>query len=67
VTLKLLKGDSLLNAATLIVAGTTGTITGVAVEGLPVLTELGIAAAVGLAVGGVLYAVLKTLKRRRSR
>ena len=65
-TFKLLKGDPLLNAATLIVAGATGTITGVAVEGLPVLTKLGIAIAVGLVVGAALYAVLKALKRLRS-
>jgi hypothetical protein len=62
----LLKGDPLLNAATLIVAGTTGAFTGIAVDGLPLLAELGIALGVGLAVGGLLYAALKALKRSRS-
>jgi ABC-type uncharacterized transport system permease subunit len=63
---KWLKGDPVLNAATLIVAGTTGTITGMAVEGLATLAKAGVAIAVGLAVGGLLYAVVGALKRRRS-
>jgi hypothetical protein len=69
VTFKLLevKGDPVFNAATLIVAGITGAVTGVAIEGLPLLAELGIAVAVGLAVGGALYAALKALQRRRPR
>lgn len=63
---KWLNGDPVLNAATLIVAGTTGTITGIAVEGLATLAKVGVAIAVGLAVGGLLYAVIGALKRRRS-
>jgi len=62
----LLKGDPVVNAATLIVAGTTGAITGVAVENLPPLGKLGVAIAVGLAVGGLLHAAIRAFKRRKS-
>jgi hypothetical protein len=61
-----LKGDPVLNAATLIVAGVTGTITGVAVEGSSMLATLGVAAVVGLVAGGLLYVVVGALRRRRS-
>jgi len=61
-----MKGDPALNAITLIVAGTTGTLTGIAVERLSTLAKLGVAIAVGLAVGGLLYAVIGALKRRKS-
>ncbi len=61
-----LKGDPVLNAATLIVAGVTGTITGVAVEGSTMLATLGVAAVVGLVAGGLLYVVVRALRRRRS-
>ncbi len=63
---RLLKGDPVVNAASLIVAGTTGAITGVAVENLPTLGKLGVAIAVGLAVGGLLYAAIRAFKRRKS-
>ncbi len=64
--LKLLRGDPVLNAASLIVAGVTGTITGVAVEGLPTLGKLGVAIAVGIGVGALLHAAMRELKRRKS-
>jgi hypothetical protein len=61
-----LKGDPILNAVTLIVAGTAGTICGMTVEGLDTLVTLGVATAVGVVTGGVLYAVITVLKRRRA-
>jgi hypothetical protein len=64
--MKLLKGDPTLNAIVLIVAGTVGTATGVGVEGLPLLGTLAVAVAVGLVAGGLLYALISVLKRRRS-
>ena len=63
---RLLKGDPVANAAALIVAGTTGAITGVAVENLSTLGKLGVAIAVGLAVGGLLYVAIRAFKRRKS-
>jgi hypothetical protein len=63
---RLLKGDPILNAVTLIVAGTTGTITGIAVEGLSTIAKLGVASAVGLVIGGLLYVAIGAFKGRRS-
>jgi hypothetical protein len=62
-----LKGDVALNAATLIVAGVAGTITGVAVEELAPLVKLSVSAAVGLVAGGLLYVIIGALRRRGSR
>ena len=64
--LGLLESDATLNALTLIVAGTVGTATGIAVEGLPLLATLAVAILVGLCAGGVLYWLIRALKRRRS-
>jgi hypothetical protein len=61
-----LKGDPVLNAATLIVAGVTGTITGMAVEGSTMLAKFGVAVIVGLVAGGLLYVAITALRRRRS-
>jgi hypothetical protein len=61
-----LKGDPVLNAAVLIAAGVTGTITGMAVEGSTMLAKLGVAVVVGLVVGGLLYVVIGALRQRRS-
>ncbi|HUL83149.1 MAG TPA: hypothetical protein VL131_13460 [Gammaproteobacteria bacterium] len=61
----LLRGDPTLNAVTLIVAGVVGMVVGHAVEGLPLLGKIGVAIIVGLAVGGLLYLVLRAWKRRR--
>jgi hypothetical protein len=63
--MKHLKGDVGLNAAALIVAGIAGTATGTALEGYTLPAALGIAVLVGLVVGGALYAVIITIKRRR--
>jgi hypothetical protein len=61
-----LKGDPVLNAITLIVAGTAGTVTGIAVEGLAIPAKFGVALGVGLVAGGVLHLVLRALRRARS-
>jgi len=61
-----LKGDPTLNALVLIVAATVGAITGMDVEGLPLLGKLAVAVVVGLVAGGVVYALVSLLKRRRS-
>jgi hypothetical protein len=61
----LIKGDPTLNAVTLIVAGVVGMVVGHAVAGLPLLGKIGVAIIVGLAVGGLLYLLLRAWKRRR--
>jgi len=61
-----LKGDPTLNALVLIVAATVGAITGMDVEGLPLLGKLAVAVVVGLVAGGVVYALVSLLKRRQS-
>lgn len=64
--MKPLKGDAGLNALTLIVAAAAGTVTGTAVEGLPLIEAFGLAILVGLLVGGALYSVIVVIKRRRA-
>jgi len=64
--LKLFKGDSTLNAVTLIVAGVVGMLTGSSVAGLSPPAKIGVAILVGLAAGGLLYALLKAWRRHRS-
>jgi len=61
----LLKGDPTLNAVTLIVAGVVGMLVGHAVAGLSLLGKIGVAILVGLAAGGLLYALLRAWRRRR--
>lgn len=61
----LLRGDPTLNAVTLIVAGVVGMLVGHAVGGLPLLGKIGVAILVGLAAGGLLYALLRAWKRHR--
>jgi hypothetical protein len=65
-TTKWLKGDAGLNAVVLIVAGTVGTVTGTAVEGLSLPAALAVAILVGLVVGAALYALIVAIKRRRA-
>ena len=62
----LFKGDATLNAVTMIVAGVVGMLTGSGVAGLSPLAKLGVAILIGLAAGGVLYALLRAWRRHRS-
>jgi hypothetical protein len=59
-----MKGDPKLYAATLIVAGVAGGITGATVESATVATQVGIAVAVGVVTGGLLYTAVRILRRR---
>jgi hypothetical protein len=61
------KGDPTRNAVTVIAAGAIGAATGVAVEHMSWPRALGVAVVVGLAAGGLLYALLSVWMRRKSK
>jgi hypothetical protein len=63
--MKLLKGDPVLNATVLTVAGVVGALTGVAIEALPTIEKVAIALGVGLTCGALLYVAITLVKRRR--